>query len=386
MNPLLADTPAAQSPEQSGNGASAAASTASSAPATGGELPKLAPADRRACASCGATLAPGQSWCLQCGAGAPGSLAAERGWRPLAGIAAFALVLLAGAGTAAYAALTQSPAKPPLHVLIAQVSPTTTVAPGGSTLNTPVTPTTPGAKIPAPGTPVTPGSTSRLGLPSSTIKPPKLPTTVPLPRSSSTTHVPVLPLPTPAPTHTTPTTTTPSAGEGTTPTGTTTAPQTPNPILLDTNAASDYNPSGYPSSYFGDPRLAIDGETSTAWTLQVEPKVAPRMAAGLALDFKTATRLGTLEVVSTTPGATVEVFGANGHTLPAQITDPAWTALSGAHVLKKKISTVNLHTGGKAFRFLVLWFIKAPASAVGTPEAPGHVSVGEVVPYSPVAK
>ena len=38
------------------------------------------------------------------------------------------------------------------------------------------------------------------------------------------------------------------------------------PILLDTNAASTYNPYNYPESEFGDPSLVIDGETGTAWT------------------------------------------------------------------------------------------------------------------------
>ena len=73
-------------------------------------------------------------------------------------------------------------------------------------------------------------------------------------------------------------TTTP-ANTNTTETGTTTTEspkskegsksEQPTPILLDTNAATTYNPSNYPESGFGDPGLAIDGEPSTAWTAQV---------------------------------------------------------------------------------------------------------------------
>jgi hypothetical protein len=315
---------------------------------------------------------------LQCGAGAPGSLVSERDWRPLAVIAAAGAILLAGAGTAAYAALSQTPTKPPPHVLVAEVAPPTTTTPG-STLSTPaVTPT------PVPTTP-SGKSGSTLGLPSSTpsgaqaVKPPKLPSVVPTPSGStlSPTHT-TSPAPLPTPKNTTRTPSTTTTGSATTP-----AAQTPNPILLDTNAASTYNPSGYPASYFGDPSLAIDGEPTTSWTAQVEPKVAPLMAAGLALDFKTATQLGSLEVITSTPGMTVEVFGANGSTLPATITDPAWTNLSPAHLIKKKNGIVKLHAAGKAFRFLVLWLTKAPAASVGTPEAPGHISIGEVVPYPP---
>jgi hypothetical protein len=316
---------------------------------------------------------------LQCGAGAPGTLASERDWRPLALIGAVGAILLAGAGTAAYAALNQTPVKPPPHVLVAEVQPPVTTPP--STLSTPTTTPSP---TPTPTTPAGKSGSSTLGLPSSTIKPPKLPAAVPTPSTGvlSPTHTTTpLPLPTPTHTTTTPATTTPTnttTGSATTPTT-----PTPNPILLDTDAASTYNPSGYPASYFGDPSLAIDGEPSTSWTAQVEPKVAPRMAAGLALDFKTATQLGSLEVIVSTPGMTVEVFGANGATLPANITDPAWTRLSPPHLVKKKNGIVKLHTGGKGFRFLVLWLIKAPAASVGTPEAPGHVSIGELVPYPP---
>jgi hypothetical protein len=348
---------------------------------------KLPPEPRRSCGSCGAGLAEGQEWCLQCGAGIPSSLAGEADWRPLAVLAAAGVLLLAGAGTAAYAALNQQPSKPPTHVLIAQVPAPTAGTPGGSTLNTPPA-TTPGTSTPGTSTPgaSAPGGSgafgtttrgrSSLGLPSGTIKPPKLPALVPTPHTtpsaSPETNTPSIPAES-APTSTAPVKP-PTAGA--------TAPA-PNPILLDTNAASTYDPSGYPASYFGDPGLAIDGETATAWTAQVEPKVAPLMAAGLALDLKTPHHLGSLEVRTTTPGVTVEVFGANGSKIPATIVDPAWTKLGDTHVLKKKKNTIKLATGGEALRFIVLWLTKAPASAVGTPTAPGHVSINETVLYPP---
>ncbi len=362
------------------------AAAGSSNGASGAEPPKLPPVERAACKNCGAAMVDGQEWCLQCGAGAPGSLASERDWRPLALIGAVGAILLAGAGTAAYAALNQTPVKPPPHVLVAEVPEATTSTPP-STLSTPTA--TPGGVGTSPGS--TPGragtsSGSTLGLPSSTIKPPKLPAVVPTPSTGalSPSHT-TTPLPLSTPSHTTTPTTPTSTTPANTTTGSTTTPTTPtpNPILLDTDAASTYNPSGYPASFFGDPSLAIDGEPTTSWTAQVEPKVAPLMAAGLALDFKTPTQLGSLEVITSTPGMTVEVFGANGSALPTTITDPAWTRLSPPHLVKKKNGIVKLHTDGKGYRFLVLWLIKAPAASVGTPEAPGHVSIGEVVPYPP---
>ena len=342
---------------------------------------KLPPVPSRTCASCGAALTDAQEWCLQCGGAAPGSLARERDWRPLAALAAAGAILLAGAGTAAYAALNQKPVKSPPHVLIAQqVTPPTTTpgagTPGSSPGTVPPTTTTPGGAF-------NQGS-SRLGGTTGAIKPPKLPAVVPTPRSNPTnTIAPVHPGPTALlPTNprttskTTPKTTTPTGGEEGTP-----QPQAPNPILLDTDAASTYNPSGYPASAFGDPGLTIDGETGTGWTAAVDPAAAPRMAEGVALDLKTARKLGSLEIETVTPGLTVEVYGANGHTLPAAITDPAWTKLRTASVLRKKKETLKLHTAGKAFRFVVVWLIRAPATSTG--QAPGVVSLNELVLFPP---
>jgi RNA polymerase subunit RPABC4/transcription elongation factor Spt4 len=341
---------------------------------------KLPPQERRSCKSCGATLTEDQEWCLQCGAGAPGSLTREADWRPLAVLATVGVILLAGAATAAYAALSQKPSKPPMHVLIAQVPASTTpgsTATPPSTLSTPPATSTPSTTTPSTAF-GTGSSSSRTGLPPSTIKPPRLPALVPTPHTPSRLALPTN-------TGSTPTNT----GEPTTPVKTPTTgatePTNPaaNPILLDTNAASTYNPSGYPASYFGDPALAIDGETGTSWTAEVPPSAAPHMAAGLALDLKTARHLGTLELHTSTPGMTLEVFGANASAIPATIVDPAWKKLTPSHLVKKKTATIRLGTGGKAFRFIVLWLTMAPESAVGTPTAPGHISIGEVVPYPP---
>ena len=312
------------------------------------------------CEKCGAALQDGQDWCLRCGTGAPGSLdMGGPGWRSATAVLGVTAVLVLGAGAAAYAALTQpSPPKPaPKVITVAQAAPAPVT-----------TPTTP-------GTTSTPGTPGALGTPT-TIKPlpsttqPKIPLTTPTPSSSTTT----------------PTTGTGSkesgTGSGTTksstkPSGGTSTEQ-PTPILLDTNAASTYNPYGYPASDFGDPSLAIDGETGTGWTALLNPAVAPKMAEGLAIDLKTAQRVGALTLISSTPGMTVQVYGANGSTLPASITDPAWTALSPARDAKKRSAHITLRHSSQAFRFIVLWISRAPASTVGTAAAPGHVSVNEL--------
>jgi hypothetical protein len=213
---------------------------------------------------------------------------------------------------------------------------------------------------------VTPTVPRSLGVPT-TVKP-----TVPL----ATAKPPAIPLTpvTPKPTSTTPfgskSTTTPSASGGT-------AEPQAQAILLDTNAASTYNPYSYPAANFGDPSLAIDGETTTGWTAQVDPAVAPKMAEGLVIDLKSQRKLSALELVTTTPGMTVQVWGTAGRTLPSTITDPAWVKMSPSLVVKSRHIRIKLKSA-KGFRFVTLWISRAPASSVGTEQSPGHVSVNEV--------
>jgi hypothetical protein len=155
----------------------------------------------------------------------------------------------------------------------------------------------------------------------------------------------------------------------------------PSPILLDTNAASTYNPYSYPPTLFGDPSLAIDGEVKTAWTAQVQPEKAPNMAEGLLLDLKSPQKLGSATVKTTTTGVTAEIYGANGNSSPGSITDTGWKRLVGLKVLKKKSTPLKLKTNGKGYRYIVLWLAKAPAGSTAT--NPGTVAIDELELFPP---
>ncbi|MFZ2050720.1 MAG: hypothetical protein WAU69_07295, partial [Solirubrobacteraceae bacterium] len=56
----------------------------------------------RTCSHCGASMQDGQDWCLQCGAGAPGSSRTGPGWRSAAAVLGATGVLVLGAAAAAY--------------------------------------------------------------------------------------------------------------------------------------------------------------------------------------------------------------------------------------------------------------------------------------------
>lgn len=374
MNTLLADPPAAPSSEQP-----PASGPPSLSPEDGQDLPQGG-----LCAHCGAPLQEGQQWCLQCGACEPGTLGERPSWQPLGALALVAAILAAGAAVAVAAAFNGHSSAPRAA--------TVALAPA-------VTSTPPAASVPTTGLPAAPGKSgaaktgagssskgsanSLLFPPSSTGKPPKVPAPTATPKSTggstgesssgsageSTT--------TPASTKTTETgaSTTESKSKGET--------STSEPILLDTNSASTYNPYGYPEAGFGDPALAIDGESSTAWTAQVQAHSFPNLAEGLLIDLRSSTKLGSVELRTPTRGMTVQVYGANGAKAPATITTPGWTQLSSTHVLKKTVTHLKLHAKGRAFRWLVVWIVKVPAASQGTPQAPGHVALSEVALYPP---
>lgn len=332
--------------------------------------PDATGASVHSCAKCGSPLQDGQDWCLQCGAGAPDSLRSRTPtWRSAAVILTTLAILVLGAGTAAYAALSKSSPRATLATTTVAQTPTPTAATPVSPL-TPETGATATAKIGAP-------TTVKPLLPSGAVKAPKIPLT-------------------PTPTPKIPAVTTPSNSGGATPTtpakkhSEASVPageaQSAEALLLDTNAASTYNPYNYAASNFGDPSLAIDGDTSTGWTALVEPSVAPKMAEGLLIDLNSSRKLASLALSTTTPGMTLQVYGANGAAPPASIIDPAWSALSPSLVEKKR--HVRIKFGGttaagrlaakQPYRFLVVWISQAPAASVGTPAAPGHVSLNEL--------
>ncbi|MEA2214553.1 MAG: hypothetical protein QOK19_114 [Solirubrobacteraceae bacterium] len=292
-------------------------------------------------------MAPGQDWCLQCGAGAPGSVG-RGGWRPLAGVLAATTVLVLGAAAAGYAALSKKTRHAPVVTrTVAQATPA------------PTTPT-PGVTPPTTSTP-TPGIA----------KPPKIPLTAATPTPAATT---------PAVTPTTPSTTTGTGNQGNSGTGGSQPAEEPKPeaILLDTNAASTYNPYNYPTTWFGDPSLTIDGDTTTGWSAQVNPATAPNLAEGLLLDLKSARKLSAVKLVTSTTGITVQVYGTAARTVPASITDPAWVPLSRSISVKKRHAQIALRNRKKSYRFVTVWISKAPASALGTAEAPGKIVLDEI--------
>lgn len=354
----------------------------------------------KTCSRCGAPMHQAQDWCTSCGSGASSASGPRPGWRSAALAIGATGALALGASAAAYAALQQAPAERPAH--LAQTPSTTAPA-------TPGTATTPGQATPGTTIPTVPGGAPP---PSST---PSLKTPSTLPR---------IPPSTPSPTTNgrgaaQTTTSSPAGGTGSNPNKGSRAGKGPNgtgegkggnglepagsghnseeqvegnesgtksgqpvAILLDTDAAHLYNPGKLAAGRFGDPSLAIDGDVTTAWTVQLEPAEAPSVGAGLRLDLNASLRVAQVTLTAETLGITVQVYGTTSATPPESLSSEGWVRLSKQHLVKKRDATIDLGDSKKHFRQLLLWIVKAPTSAGGQFSG-SEVAIDELQLYEP---
>ncbi len=300
-------------------------------------------------------MAGAQDWCLECGAGAPGLFAARPGWRSATGIIAATVILVAVAVAASYAALSTSSKRVVTRpATVAQTPPPASPAPPAST----PAPTPPAAAKPGPTLPaVTPGKTAKTPpIAAHTPTPAPAPAPPPAPAPQPASPAPAASTPAPVTHSTAPahpkSTISPNSAAG----------ALGSKVVLDPDAASTYNPYGYPDARFGDPSLAIDQDPSTSWTAQVEPSTAPRNADGLLIDLKAPQTLHRLRLRTSTSGMEFEVYGANGPQPPPSITDPAWHHLSPPHRASRDM-LLKLLTGKQTYRYLAIWITKAASSS-----------------------
>jgi hypothetical protein len=309
-----------------------------------------------ACEVCGAGMARGQDWCLECGTAAPGRLGARPGWRAAFTVVGLTTVLLMCAVVAAYAALTGD----------AERTASAPVAGDGNPIvaNTPAP-----AAAPAPGAPVQPGATG--------------PNTAPPANGIPKPVIPVKPVP---PAKNTPLLPSPSAGKpgdspapgakgdsGPAASGATAPAPVSALIALGKDAAKTYNQPARAGAEFGPAAYAVDGTPSTVWDVVVPADGQP-IGAGLVIDLGKPYALSSLKLATATPGFTVEIYGAkSAKQLPVDVIDKRWIHLTDKRGVQNA-STIDLKGKADGAKVqLVLLHLTTP----GEPTDP-KVSIGDV--------
>lgn len=327
-----------------GDGASAQKAPATASADQGAASTPGGPATPPAhtCPNCKAPMADDQDWCVQCGENDEHSLRARASWYSAGALVAASAILASGAAAAGVAALNQGSDKEPPHTpLVAQVP------------NNSVVTTTSAA-------PVNPGTPETLKTPHESTS------TAPLLTATSSSHTA-----TPAPA---PSSSNSETSSSRTESTTTTTSKAPEPIELQAQDLSVYNPGKtYPPTAIGDPRKSFEEGATTLWSVQVQPPSATELNVGLLVHLSTAQPVATLEVLTSTPGYTLEVLGTKASKPPSAITATAWKPLGVDKKLKRK-ATLQLAHSSERFNYIVLWIRKLPSSS--TPL--DHVTIDEV--------
>ena len=348
----------------------------------------VAIAEEPRCEACGATMAPGQDWCLACGTAVRGRLGERTGWRAGATVVGVVLLLVAGAVTAGYAALSgdanrdaatatpvaqvpgaTTPALAP-PAIPGQTTPATT--PGaptptpGATGTTPGT-TTPGTTTPGPTTPPTTGTTTTGSTPSglfgsgNSFGPPAVNRPAPT-TGGTTTPQPTIPTPTQTtPTQTTPTQTTPAQ----------TTPQKPAGPQSDHARRRRAQPLRPVQERDRPGRSRATPTTTTATPRgSSRRKSATSMGVGLIVDMESARGVKVLGMVTTT-----HLASASRSTAPrARSRRTCWTRAGTTSPLARASTRCQGQDEGRAtswsasssaaarrkFRYFLLWFTTPP--------------------------
>ena len=103
------------------------------------------------------------------------------------------------------------------------------------------------------------------------------------------------------------------------------------------------------------------------------------MAEGLLIDLKSAQKVSALKLITSTPGMTVQVYGATAQHGARLDHRPGLGSAEPATLTSKKRH--DAHQAARLDEGIPLRDAvdqQAPAAAVGTAEAPGHVSVNEL--------
>lgn len=344
--------------------------------------PPAATAADFACETCGAAMARGQDWCLECGTAAPGRLDPRPGWRAAFTVVGLTTTLLLCAVVAAYAALTSDAERSASSAPSGSAQPITAQTPGA----------VPGAVTPG-AVPVQPGATG----PGTTAPPAAVQTTpiIPTRPPPATANVPITP---PAAGTTGPDAGTSAPGTGADPgassgtpgstgsnpgtgsgsasgTGSTatTAPSAPAEIAFAQDAARTYDQPPRAGAEFGPAKYAIDSKPSTVWDVVVPADGQP-IAAGLVIDLGKPHALRSLRLATTTPGFTVEVYGAkSAKQLPTDVIDKRWIHLTDEKAVQDD-GLINLKGKGDGAKIeLLLLHFTTP----GNPSDP-RVAIGDV--------
>lgn len=121
-------------------------------------------------------------------------------------------------------------------------------------------------------------------------------------------------------------------------------------------SAHDYDPLGDGEEHAGEVNRVVDRDGGTAWTTesyQAGIEGAGKKGVGIYVDAKPEVEAVRLQIETPTPGFKVTIYAAPSGPVPESVPE-GWTKVGGGTV-KDKDQRFKLDTGGKAFRYYLVW-------------------------------
>jgi serine/threonine-protein kinase len=125
-------------------------------------------------------------------------------------------------------------------------------------------------------------------------------------------------------------------------------------IQIELVDSSDYDPEGDGTEHPEEAPFAIDEDSAgSAWTSETyqTPTFEPKSGVGLWVDAGEPVNATAMEVLTPTPGWTLEVYGSNDP-IPDEVAD--WTSLALVPEVSER-QRVELITAGERYQYYLLW-------------------------------
>jgi eukaryotic-like serine/threonine-protein kinase len=145
-------------------------------------------------------------------------------------------------------------------------------------------------------------------------------------------------------------------GTGTTPAK---GPEASQAVSLPQGNAHDYDPAGDEKEHPEKATFAIDADQNTYWnTEDYHGGALQKAGVGLYLDANPALAAKGLSIQTPTPGWSAEIYAAASGP-PKSLSGPGWTRLMSIPSAQRR-QTVDISTGGRKFRYYLIWITKLP--------------------------
>jgi serine/threonine-protein kinase len=137
-------------------------------------------------------------------------------------------------------------------------------------------------------------------------------------------------------------------------------------VSVKRTAAHDYDPPPGDGKEHPTPSellAAVDRDPGTAWSTETyrDRKLAGKPGVGLYIDAAPQVAASSLLIRTPEPGWKATIYAADGADVPGSI--DGWTEVAPGTTIRKAKQRVDLDTGGRAYRYYLVWITALPPAA-----------------------